>query len=292
MNGIISFKEIENYVYGRKNNLTNLATFGSWMQNFDQNLFLKFVETYKYVLNQPKAWKENTITDFLIRDIMSSLQSNSIRYNVFKADGKYETNFGDIAFIIRFHYPNRDSFEGVGFIEAKRDYPDYNFQFHELKITQMDRFLENTKSSFYCFYSHKAFFPLVHTEYLHKHIKKLRIPNANQLNYPLLTHFIKPVTFQHQLNRFINGYDLDYGEKPKNIAYGYDENFSPKFIIEINNFGENMTPTPTPSNVNPNKYRKYELSSEKEENEIENDLFKEIDDDNDDDIDIPYVLNN
>lgn len=286
MNGVLSFQEIENYVNNKQQNLKLLANFEGAIQKFDQDLFIRFVETYKYARNQTNGWDEDAITNLLVKDIMTSLNTKSdLTYNVFKAKGNYETNFGDIAFIIRFNYKNGTSFEGFGFIEAKRDYPTNHYQFRELKKTQMAKFLKNTKSSYYCFYSHEAFFPVVKTEYLYLHLKHLNLPLVKQLNYSLLTQTIQPTTFLQQFNRFLNGFDLDCGEKPRNIAYGYNENFSPKFIIEINNFGENMTPTPTPSNVNLNKYKTFELSSDKEDNDIENDLFKQIDDNDDDDID-------
>lgn len=247
MNGVLSFQEIENYVNNKANNLQLLANFEGAVQNFDQGLFNKFVETYKYARNQTNGWDEDAITNSLIRDIMTSLNTNSnLTYNVFKAKGNYETSFGDIAFIIRFNYKNGTSFEGFGFIEAKRDYPKHHNQFRELKKTQMAKFLKNTKSSYYCFYSYEAFFPIVKTEYLYLHLKHLNLSSVNRLDYTLLTQTIKPTTFQQQFNRFLNGFDLDCGEKPRNIAYGYHERYRPSTIFIINKFEDGMTPTPTP----------------------------------------------
>jgi hypothetical protein len=257
MNGSLTFKVIDDYIQDKIDIkvLDNFFRLKDKLEYFDEKLFFKFVETYKYCRTQTKAWDENNITNMLIRDIMtSSKSSHNLSFNVFKGNGKYETSFGDIAFIIRFNYQNGKSFEGYAFIEGKRDYSNYKFQYHELKQKQINRFVQNTISSFFCFYSHDAFFPVVKTEYLKHHLENLNLSNINQLDYNLLTNTIKPITFQQQYNRFINGYDLDYGEKPKSIAYGFDENFFPKTIFVINKFGVGMTPTPTET-PNRSKYK-------------------------------------
>ena len=250
MNGKLSYRIIDEYI---KEEITiedvkKYTKIENLLQNFDQELFLKLLETYKYCKTETGAWDEDNITQMLIRDIKTSLKSTrNSTLNIFKANGNYETNFGDIALIIRFNYKNGKSFEGFGFIESKRDYRNYNYEYHELKQKQIDRFLQNTNSSFYCFYSHNAFFPLVKTDYLNEHLKSLSLPNINKLDYQLLASTVKPITFQHQLNRFINGYDLDYSGKIKDIAYGFKKEFLPKNIIIINQFENGMEPTPTPT---------------------------------------------
>lgn len=261
MNGILSFQVISDYVQNRIdiNHLKKISYLESKLQSFDPDLFVKFVKTYKYCKTQTGAWDEDTITQMLIRDIKTTFPNkNALTFNIFKAKGSYETNFGDIAFIIRFNYKTGKEFEGYGFIEAKRDYANHQFQYHELKQKQIDRFLQNTSSSFYCFYSHDAFFPVVKTDYLDQHLKCLSLPNINHLNYQLLSSVITPITFQHQFKRFLNGYDLDYGNKPKDIAYGHDEEYLPSNIFVIDQFEPGMTPTPTPT-PNQKIYEKFDF---------------------------------
>ena len=279
MNGNLSFKIIDDYIKGKINIdvLEQYLVHKVKLENFNKNLFYKFVDVYKNARTQTNAWDENGITYSLVKEIMTSLKKQTnLSYNIFKANGKYETNFGDIAFIIRFNYKTGKSFEGYGFIEAKRDYPKNNFEFSELKQDQLDNILKNTHSSFYCFYSHHSFFPTVKTEYLKEHLKILKenkiISSIKKLNYSILSDVIKPITFQEQYNRFINGYDLDYGENPKNIAYGFDIEYLPKVIIEINQFEDGITPTPIPT-PNENKYSKVTLDDLiKKNNDIDDDI--------------------
>ncbi len=274
MNGKLSFRIIDDYVNGivDLNLLNRYFSLKNKLEKFDVELFNKFVETYKFARVQTNAWDENGITYSLVKDIMKSLtKSSNLSFNVFKSKGKYETSFGDIAFIVRFNYKTGESFEGYGFIEAKRDYPNNNHKFSELKQDQIDRFLQNTSSSFFCFYSHYSFFPTVKTDYLNKHLKNLNLTNIKDLDYKLLTNTIQPITFQHQYNRFINGYDLDYGENPKNIAYGFNENFLPKTIFVVNQFEDGITPTPTPT-PNENKYIKVTLDDLIKKNNIDDDI--------------------
>ena len=283
MNGNLSFAIINDYVSNKQDIklMEEYLVVKTKMEDFDKELFYKFVDTYKYARNQTNEWDEDAITRSLIKDIIGSISVNSkLTFNVFKAKGKYETNFGDIAFIIRFNYKNGNSFEGFGFIESKRDYPDKKYRFNELKKDQMIRFLKNTKSSFYCFYSHKAFFPTVKTEYLYWHLENLQLQDIKHLDYPMLVNTIKPITFQNQLNRFFNGYDLDYGDKPKNIAYGFDEEFLPKTVFVIDQFENGMTPTPTPTPLSDNekyfslsqKFISEEIEKTSKKNKKDNDI--------------------
>lgn len=141
-----------------------------------------------------------------------------------------------------------------------------------MKQDQIDRFLQNTTSSFYCFYSHHAFFPIIKTDYLSKHLSNIGLSNIKDLDYKLLTNTIHPITFQHQYNRFINGYDLDYGENPKSIAYGFNQDFLPKTIFVVNQFESGMTPTPTPT-PNEQMYKKITLDDLiKNNNDIDDDI--------------------
>ncbi|KLE05313.1 hypothetical protein [Aliarcobacter butzleri] len=275
MNGKLIFKMIDDYILGKFDikKLDNYFQFKNKIEDFDEDLFNKFVNTYKYARTQTNAWDENDITNSLIKDIMTALNNHSnLSFNVFKSKGTYETSFGDIAFIVRFNYKTGKSFEGYGFIEAKRDYPNNNYKFRELKQDQIDRFLQNTTSSFYCFYSHHAFFPIIKTDYLSKHLSNIGLSNIKDLDYKLLTNTIHPITFQHQYNRFINGYDLDYGENPKSIAYGFNQDFLPKTIFVVNQFESGMTPTPTPT-PNEQMYKKINLDDLiKNNNDIDDDI--------------------
>ena len=100
MNGKLIFKMIDDYILGKFDikKLDNYFQFKNKIEDFDEDLFNKFVNTYKYARTQTNAWDENDITNSLIKDIMTALNNHSnLSFNVFKSKGTYETSFGDIA---------------------------------------------------------------------------------------------------------------------------------------------------------------------------------------------------
>ena len=103
MNGKLIFKMIDDYILGKFDikKLDIIVQFKNKLVDFDEDLFNKFVNTYKYARTQTNAWDENDITNSLIKDIMTALNNHSnLSFNVFKSKGTYETSFGDIAFIV------------------------------------------------------------------------------------------------------------------------------------------------------------------------------------------------
>ena len=148
-------------------------------------LFKHIESSIKYADNG--LWDEKPITWRIVGILLKSLQSK-FPVNVFQNTGTIENKFGDIAFVVTFHLPNGKTFNGVAFIEAKKDYPGKNYKFDYFRSEQMNRFLENTTSSFYVFYSHKSFLPIIETSFLKQIIEGAEIKDG-QLK---IEHIITP----------------------------------------------------------------------------------------------------
>lgn len=108
------------------------------------------------------------------------------------------------------------------------------------------------------------------------HLENLQLQDIKHLDYTMFVNTIKPITFQNQLNRFFNRYDLDYGDKPKNIAYGFDEEFLPKTVFVIDQFENGMTPTPLSDNEKyfslSQKFISEEIEKASKKNKKDNDI--------------------
>ncbi|MDP3209368.1 MAG: hypothetical protein Q8M65_09495 [Rhodoglobus sp.] len=74
-------------------------------------------------------WAEDSITGEVIKRARATLNEArvdeadrpaSIQARMFKADGKVEETFGDLAILIRIHFHDNQQLDGVGFYEAKR----------------------------------------------------------------------------------------------------------------------------------------------------------------------------
>jgi len=262
-------QEINNSFDEYKNDVTgcNEESFKDYF-SFDSNLICKLFEIMKNKMIRTNGWNEDAVTEAIVDGLMDTLDSQ-FDLNVYKQIGIPENYFGDIAFIVTFNLDNGTSFSGVSFIEAKRDYKDNRYRFNEFKKAQMKRFIDNTSSSYYLLYSHKLFLPIVDTFYLDKLTEKFNIDDR-QLKIEHLVSPILPITFISQIERFLNGYDLDYSKQALLTVNGKNSNTGlPLYIIQISKSIEGIAPepTPTPDGTPPfkpdlNKYEKYEKESE------------------------------
>lgn len=246
--------------------------------DFDESLSKKLIETYVKVLLRTNQWDENKITECIIDDILDSFEERTslkTKLNVFKLDkkGNAENKFGDIAIIVRNVIDEHTIIEGVGFIEAKRDYQqkDGSYSYQELKKEQMKKYLKNTTSSFYCFYSHQHFFPMLSTDFIDKHLAALKINSSNYSDKYIYSS-INPETLLAQINRFKNGYDLDRNEMALSIAKGYEKNIGlPGFIIDIQTLNnENQLELFLRSEsieINQNEYSQYRTDASTKKND-------------------------
>ncbi len=237
---------------------------------FDKSLICQLFDEMIKVEDDIDNWDEDFITRSLAYAIKSNLKHH-FNINIWKQNGKAEQYFGDIAFVVEFHLSNGSSFVGVSFIEAKRDYQEYDYKFYRFEKEQMNRFLGNTTSSYYLLYSHNSFLPILETQFLKQLVDAKNI-NDRQLKLDDI-EVTKTTTLPTQLNRFLNGFDLDFSKETIKIAEG-NKKIKPKFIIKADIHGPGFEPTPTPGqtppfNPNPNVYVKFE-NDEKEKKKKEN----------------------
>lgn len=250
----------------------------------NSDLLIRFIRTYIKVRTRTNQWDENTITGNLIDDIINhfhQLKSSDFKMNVFKLNGECEKKFGDIAFIVRTRMKNGKILKGAAFIEAKKEYEESG-AYDSFDINQIKRFIENTTHSFYCFYSHNNFFPILESKYLFHKINNSLIAPNKQTNETLFTT-ISPFSLIDQIERFINSYDLDYSRDTMNIALGFEiKKGCPKHIIIFEQEGT-VFPDPSPEHINTEKYSPYDSKQTVEENNLWEQFSNENDDENDDD---------
>lgn len=218
-----------------------------WYQNFENNLCLgqpkyfdgnqlicNLINILKTRMNLTNQWNEDIITAFLLENLMSFYDSfSNISVHIYKQIGKEESFFGDIAIIVTFSLEN-NIFQGVSFIEAKRDFPDKKYKFASFNKFQLEKITQHTTSSFYIFYSHKYFLPMINSFCLRNIIEIKNIQNGS-LQIEDIYDFT--TTFPTQFSRFLKGFDLDYSDKAFSII---SEGNKPKYLIKINiNFVKN-----------------------------------------------------
>jgi hypothetical protein len=69
----------------------------------------------------------------------------AMAWDALKLNREQETPYGDIGVFVRIDYPNGARIEGVGFIEAKRFYPEVQ-NYKELKRDQLKRMVKNIQN--------------------------------------------------------------------------------------------------------------------------------------------------
>src|SRR6202049_2764963 len=119
-----------------------------------RNLFLMVEQATQQVVRSayPRYWKEDYITQSLLAALITRLGSASviasdrpftIEVDAFKAHGKLEQTRGDIAVIVRRTSWEDEELTGIGFLEAKRRYPNTG-EYTALDFTQLDRIHDGT----------------------------------------------------------------------------------------------------------------------------------------------------
>ncbi len=107
---------------------------------------------------------ENTITENLLTELNDQLHeveltdlstSTKILCEAYKYSGAAETAYGDIAVLVKIHYPDKTLFEGIGFLEAKKRDISGN-GFGAFKLDQIQRIYQNAPHSFVLMYDQKS----------------------------------------------------------------------------------------------------------------------------------------
>ncbi len=253
-----------------------------FFEYFDNEIICDLIIMLEKKQKRTNAWDEDEITSRIIDIFLDYFEENELidNINIYKQRGNMEKKFGDIAFVITFHQPNGTFFHGVSFIEAKRDFPEKDYTFDSFKKEQLQRIIKHTTSSFYLFYSHKYFLPVIDSFCLNQIVEKNFIKNGKLKVENFQNHY---TTLPIQIDRYLRGFDLDYSKQAQIIAQGNGKNIgNPKYIvkIDINNEGFHPEPTnkrdnPPPFNPNNDIYKKLrdDKISKKEKNEENNNSF-------------------
>lgn len=188
-----------------------------WMINAHKAIVKELSDSF---LNQQQdSWSENYITTRMLiallgfgQNIKWTSMPQRIKWDSFKLKGKTETEFGDIAFVMKIMLTSELFLEGVVFYEAKRQYYDEQCNplgFKSIKQEQLTRIQEITSASNILLYdvdikkeSASAF--SLPTVFVEKIISEapLAVPGR------ILTYYGNP--WVKSLSENLSGFGLDY----------------------------------------------------------------------------------
>ena len=182
-------------------------------------------------------WREETVVLNLLTKLRLLLNNVTINYSsqpykinfkLFQAFGGPEFKFGDISIIIKIFYPDGQSIEGVGFLEAKiRKKATFNFE--SIRVKQLRKINNNAQ---------RALLLLIDFE----SIETKKYARRNQFNeyvsstQSVVTQINSSLTFEKKdislyrisypfslqlIERYFMGLDLEFDEKSKSLAQGY-----------------------------------------------------------------------
>lgn len=205
----------------------------------------------------PHDWHE----DYITRRILSEYRKQfscvemidvfsapiKIESSSYKLSGKNETNFGDIAFIVRIHYPDKN-LEGVAFIEAKKKH-GIRCSFDAIRPEQFKTITTNAPHSLLLLYDHQPihqYFPFLSEsnfflleQSTHTAVIPINLVTSIHEKNNNLYRFSIPLSYQI-LFRYFRGLDLEFDKRALNIAKGYDRQVgTPKHLIVVSvSYGE------------------------------------------------------
>ncbi|WP_434982055.1 hypothetical protein [Xanthomonas arboricola] len=108
----------------------------------------------------PRYWSEDHITFSWLRRLIAEWPlikldphpTVSVQWDAYKMSGKLEQENGDVCFLIDINFDNKNSLQGVGFLEAKRIYD--SGQFDALKWAQLRLLSGNSSNHQLLLYDH------------------------------------------------------------------------------------------------------------------------------------------
>ena len=241
-----------------------------------ENIFRKqILDSY------PLDWEENYITRTLLfeyRKLFRNIEINGlsplpirIESTGYKLTGKPESNFWDIAIIVRITHPEIPTFEGVASLEAKKIHKKSR-KFEEIKGKQLDIISSQSKYSMllmydfepiqkhhdYSFFSsttkptHVAVVPIDIVESIVKEkTSSLSSPKKISLDSNSLYKFSVPLAYQIVF-RYFRGLDLEFNESLLKLVKGYEtesrlvarERNLPQYILQVSvSYGDSYIDT-------------------------------------------------
>lgn len=208
----------------------------------------------------PRSWEEKHISFELIkklRQVISGVELIGLdcplyfSCDAFKLKGKLEQTRGDIAVLVVNQSLQGKSFEGVGFLEAKKKYKDSG-KYEGIKIDQLDRIKSNTPLAYVLLYDWlkiTGFGDNLSFSYFHRNFADWNCP---LYHYEPLANFSLFSPFTHALAvpvctaiQLINTKELLYNHGiPLSVLLcarffrGFDLEFDSSIVQETKGFAE------------------------------------------------------
>ncbi|WP_148699721.1 hypothetical protein [Candidatus Nitrososphaera evergladensis] len=222
----------------------------------------------------PSAWDENHITYKIIETlkgklnpdfVINSRNNTNVLWHPYKAKGKVETDFGDIAILVNIIYDDGKTLTGIGFLEAKRRNV-HSKKFIQIKRRQLGRILKNAHYSRLLLYDYKDITQFADTSIFDRIPGSLHhspfVPVTRSAVVPVSIALPKRITnislydfslpFSYQLCfRYPNGLDLELSETSIGVVKGaikkeYDSMeipIAPKYIVAFSVSNGNRYPS-------------------------------------------------
>ncbi|WP_020405306.1 hypothetical protein [Hahella ganghwensis] len=225
----------------------------------------------------PYDWEENHITRSILAAIRSTFSSRrylrgvenvAVSFESYKLDGKYETYFGDIVFLIQIARKGEKPIVGAAFLEAKRR-DLKSIRYSEIKVPQARRILRVAPRAFYILYDYEFTTRFVTQEGYSPWTSPRSpmiargveyAPVARVLATPInaaLASGSKDIRLYNQalpftaqfMSRYLCGLDLEYEPEALAVAAGWREKKGlPKRIVRVDVYEGHEPPEPVKVN--------------------------------------------
>lgn len=198
---------------------------GQWIHDLDTAIVDEVTRAHPFAWDEDHitfSWISRLMRQFRTVTVIDGRQLFSVAWQAFKAKGSLEQAIGDIAFVVRFHFPRKSSLVGIGLLEAKRIAID-RAVYSELNWKQLERqsagrsnhrvllydyascaMRHNLVGQLCCEHLEPACFPVGHVS---------SIPTAHVLAVRTRRRALAdrglPLAFQIGV-RYLRGFDLEY----------------------------------------------------------------------------------
>jgi hypothetical protein len=206
----------------------------------------------------PGRWREDSITEELLRQVSTFLNANSytdrtagtttIKFNVYKLIGKPETEYGDIALLTTIRYDNGITLKGVANFEAKKRLKDeFKYQVQS-RDGQFSEIVKNTPYSQLLLYDFEPITqhikPMLNWELSSRYIdadewqftKCVCAPLYMVAKEPSITrnhHRHSRLLTEQLCRRIFYGVDLHYDQQVVDGILSFDKKNHPMFVATL-----------------------------------------------------------
>lgn len=177
------------------------------------------------------SYTRNWDEDFISRTWLAHLRDNwsnisavvppqlpNVAWDAYKMTGANETKHGDIAFLVKVTFPNKQSVTGVAFLEAKRIYPKSQ-KYDALDWTQLKRQFANSTYHHLLLYDFQLQ-PILHSasgwgcwDEFPGQTSSIAVPTQHALTYGVKDRKLSSIGYrlsEQIVLRYFQGLDLDF----------------------------------------------------------------------------------